>query len=214
MTDSIDDDMERWDRERVEKAFATRTEFNKGDTVHVSFDTTVRSKGDFPGYYLAKHTEVKNHAVKVVKPVDDPSTDPIGTVREWGAYTMTRSDYDETWPWIMLTRDGANGHEVMRDSKVVGAVPNTPAWEAWRLGTLRGAPPFPFIDVDQVVEADGFAPREFWDSDGDMWTEAEPGRFFIGNWRTVAKKLAKYRNAAGVTLESLRDQFGPLTDEP
>lgn len=184
------------------------SEFNEGDTVRVTFETAVRTAGDFPGYYLAWHTEVKNHVVEVIERADDPCTDPIGTVRVCGdeeTWVHVKRDPAET-AWRCAGQDLFEGnHRHMAGTNVVGATPSTPAWEAWRLGTLRGAPPFPFIDVDQVVPESKL--RVFTDKDGEEWRERTPDSFTLyrrdGGWSTYYSHY---------TYEGLSQDYGPLTE--
>lgn len=151
------------------------TEFKAGDEVRATFTGTVQEARsvdgsvryvhltypeDEPGSF---HYVPESAIVELVKPVDDPSTDPIGTVRVCGdeeTWVHVKRDPAET-AWRCAGQDLFEGnHRHMAGTDVVGAVPNTPAWEAWRLGTLRGAPPFPFVDVDQVVPWTGDGSEE------------------------------------------------------
>lgn len=107
------------------------TDFKQGDKIRVSYETTIRNDfGDYTGKYLLKGPSARNRNVELIEPADDPSKDPIGTVRQRGEDVYTRSDYNENYPWVGFDEYSGNEHESMRNSEIIGAVPGTPAAEA------------------------------------------------------------------------------------
>lgn len=83
-----------------------------------------------PGYV------VQSAKVEILERADDPSKDPVGTVRRSVSLTYTKSEHagcNGNLPWVRLTGDGnvrtySDGEVV--GLPVIGAVPGTPAAEA------------------------------------------------------------------------------------
>jgi hypothetical protein len=134
------------------------TEFKPGDRVRVTYETEYAQGG----YHLPRGTLFVNHTVELIQAADDPSQDPVGTVREWGgrAFALTYSE-DNRFPWVAISVDsgGANGHGVMEGTPIIGAVPGTPAAKAQK--------PQP--------------KRVFRDSSKDLWFEVMPDSFTYGD---------------------------------
>lgn len=74
----------------------------------------------------------------------DPSTDPVGTVRDFPRYeepsystysahcaVRWTDDRDEEYPWLLLGSEGPQrlSHDAVEGCRVIGAVPGTPAAE-------------------------------------------------------------------------------------
>lgn len=81
---------------------------------------------------------------------------PVGTVcrqdEEDGGYTLWacvlgRYTRNRFWWSVWATEPHLTGFVCgdyqMAGTPVVGAMPGTPAWDAWTAGDLPGAPPFP-----------------------------------------------------------------------
>lgn len=116
------------------------TKFRKGQKVRVSFEATV----------IEDHNEARvriRHADGAycttprssVEPIDDPASDPVGTVRRFatarhGGLVMVRMahphrEFDDLY-WCAIdgaSNDSWNGDGVMEGTEIIGAVPGTPA---------------------------------------------------------------------------------------
>jgi hypothetical protein len=123
------------------------TKFGAGDEVTLKAKVAVDGGGCavvIENSYDGHTVVVDRGALTLVKAADDPSTDPIGTVRRDAGQTFVRGEGDLEFPWLSLGPDGgANYHVTMKRTPITGAVPNTPAWDAWIKGELKGAPEFP-----------------------------------------------------------------------
>ncbi len=127
------------------------SEFNEGDTVQVTFSGVYRADGTILNSARQSLAfEVPDGAViELIESADDPSRDPIGTVRlaHGSSFVRMEDPNDSVFKWAMCVwvapNGGANGHASMKHSDIIGAVPNTPTWDAWQKGELKGAPEFP-----------------------------------------------------------------------
>jgi len=104
-----------------------------GDLVNVTYQTRFGSTA---------YWDTKDNAsvIELVKPVDDPSEDPRGTIREFGLGRYVNIGYEPYGPdeigrpWARLDANGWASHESLAGiSKVVGAVPGTPAADAQKV---------------------------------------------------------------------------------
>ncbi|MFI7678535.1 hypothetical protein [Actinophytocola sp. NPDC049390] len=115
------------------------TDFRPGDRVRVSYEAEyLRAHRTQDGCHEVRvpddtntRVTLRSATVELIERADDPSKDPVGTIRrhpKCGPYI--RMDYTTANPWL-----GFNGlcswndHEGMVGSEVVGAVPDTPAAE-------------------------------------------------------------------------------------
>ena len=148
-----------WDMTRltscpgVEEKGENMTTFRKGQKVRVSFDTVVTSEvpDTLYGWLTVRVDAVmpERHSLRVpvefIEPIDDPASDPVGTVRRWGGahtpLTMVRMahphrEFDDLY-WCAIdgpTANSWNGDVVMVGSEIIGAVPGTPAAEVYGSG--------------------------------------------------------------------------------
>jgi len=121
--------------------------FRPGDKIRITHEITVDRPGETcdqaayareGGLYMWN----RDHStVELIEAADDPSKDPIGTVRDlYGvAFAHVGGAGDAmhaAYPWVHVVGGGSNDHRTMKGSTVVGAVPNTPAWDAWQKGEL------------------------------------------------------------------------------
>lgn len=132
------------------------TELNPGDKVRVTdvyegvvselvsdggfYEDTVRFEG---GKY--RSLGVPGRTFEVLERADDPSKDPIGAVRSLpsGVVVARKLWASGQSGWIPFETDGVYQLGAELTGEVIGAVPNTPAWDAWQKGELKGAPEFP-----------------------------------------------------------------------
>jgi hypothetical protein len=108
--------------------------FKPGDRVQVAYEGVVAGvNADGSIDYLgAGHHLPKGATVELIERADDPSKDPVGTVRRdpREGNTYIRSDYNDLYPWISFgPMTGVQHHRVV-GWEVIGAVPGTPAAEA------------------------------------------------------------------------------------
>ena len=144
-------------------------EFKQGDMVRVAYDAQYHASGEngahfvFGDQYVMTPANATIELIEPAKPADDPSKDPIGTVRSSGirggqwAKRRTLSGCD-VWAYIA----GHFGMPSMTEPsatvvgwKVIGAVPGTPAWDAWSKGELKNAPEFPGTQLDGFIHTRG-----------------------------------------------------------
>jgi hypothetical protein len=126
------------------------TEFRSGDKVRVTYDALVQTLGDNGrvSYVISEDdTEVsfvlRDATVELVGRADDPSKDPIGTMRclpdddgqrassaSIGDLVIKWDSTDEN-PWAWFRWDGPQllSNETVTDWPVIGSVPGTPAAE-------------------------------------------------------------------------------------
>jgi hypothetical protein len=125
--------------------------------------------------------------VEVIQPADDPSEDPVGTVREntggyGGGYVRTKLPGSTDPVWLHTVQGFTASDDDVTLGPIVGVVPGTPAAEAQKPAKVR----------------------VFKDSDGDYWYEREPDSFAVwwgehgGGW--------SYSHA-NHTLEQLQRRF-------
>lgn len=126
------------------------TEFQQGDKVKVTFEATVTKVHEDGDRLWVYHSGVSDTYlnvgdVELIERKDDPSKDPIGTVRKGGGTVVNK--YARSAPfqqgWQRADGGGAHGNDWVKDWPVIGAVPGSPAWDAWQKGELKGAPEFP-----------------------------------------------------------------------
>jgi hypothetical protein len=102
-----------------------------GDKVRVTYEAEYQPGRSYtPGNMLCWDL-----AVEVIEPADDPSKDPIGTVRAHDGHQWVRINFGEyiSCAWVCVDWNvRPRGHYEMQESTVVGAVPGTPAAEAER----------------------------------------------------------------------------------
>lgn len=114
--------------------------FRPGQRVRVSFEATVvESASDFDDLVRTDNPLVGKgvyaHALhpSQVEVIDDPASDPIGTVRRWDIRPLIKTA-DPEYPWVDISRasaygatpvhfPGANGNEVMRGTEIIGMTP-------------------------------------------------------------------------------------------
>lgn len=111
----------------------------------VTDDGFIRVDGDGTGNWAFARGRVEElrATVSVTRPVDHPSRDPVGTVRADGTRVWVKvdargdaaenfeppyDDYTGVW-WDIMGNEERTGDQV-EEWPIVGAVPNTPAWEA------------------------------------------------------------------------------------
>lgn len=110
-------------------------EFRKGQRVRVTYETTYLGKQG--GRLRLAHPAFEDQLSvcqvlpEHVEPIDDPTSDPIGTVRlrREGLYVKV---HDEDFSWCLIgqtdDRDFWRDNSGMKnDSSIVGAVPRSPA---------------------------------------------------------------------------------------
>jgi hypothetical protein len=169
-----------------------------GDKVRVTYEA-VWDQDRGTHYWLRDLTDgttasVPNTAtVEVIRPADDPSKDPVGTVRTWHDGPYVRSDLDPRYPWIPLHRDGGNHHRDMIGREIIGAVPGTPAAEAQKLKL-----------------------RVFKDDSNDLWFEIEPDCFTYGLSREDAERYHQEDDSAYSrwSLTKIRRRYETATEVP
>lgn len=157
-----------------------------GDRVRVTFEGTYH-KADFSwdiydisldGSMLTTSVLRDRATVEVLEPVDDPSKDPIGTVRQRrGDEAVVRSydRSDDPHPWRSVQFALSYRDSDVVDCEVIGSVPGTPAAEQsvtaeqveqWETDDLELAvdPLKPVVLIQAEDAAGSRAPRVFqWD---------------------------------------------------
>lgn len=115
------------------------TEFKQGDRVRVTFEAEyVRPSinHEVEGHVLNTyedgcHITVPFTAdIELIERADDPSKDPVGTVRKGSGSIAIRTDVEArtTMPWLILGNPSDwFRNEQVTGWKVIGAVPGTPA---------------------------------------------------------------------------------------
>ena len=187
----------------------TEKEFSPGDKVRVTdtFESVVTRviEDQLDACYKFENgqyrsVDVPGRVFELIERADDPSTDPIGTVRQGMGKACSLIKLGTDY-WVQPSLFGtAPGHghadNFMTHRPVIGAVPGTPAWDAWIKGELKGAPEFPYTvvvdnlsaSIDRLEGND----RPLWTGDG---SEAPP------------EYVAKVRAYDGDALR--RDQANP-----
>jgi hypothetical protein len=107
-----------------------------GDKVRVTIYYTVDPSGHYVGKSIADEDYV---AVEVLEPADDPSKDPVGTLRReekgggFAVYVKAGSPAGGTWVLIHTSEPGVLADRFpdgfVAGFPVVGSVPGTPAAE-------------------------------------------------------------------------------------
>jgi hypothetical protein len=108
-----------------------------GDKIRVTFEATYAGRSRRPGNlflvdfeceegYSLKYTVPSSATVEVIEPADDPSKDPIGTVREnTGALGGVYVKNSEGWRHLELGFEPVPGSDTL--GPLVGVVPGSPA---------------------------------------------------------------------------------------
>lgn len=108
------------------------TDHKPGDEIEITYRTTVRPDGHYRGHFLHSGPEADSVKITVIKRADDPSKDPVGTIREnTGTYGGTYAFLPENSSGDPVWRHTVVGFEVDSDDStlgpIVGAIPGTPA---------------------------------------------------------------------------------------
>lgn len=153
----------------------------QGDLVNVTFQTRLGSSA---------YRDVIDNAsvVERVQPADDPSKDPIGTVRRsTDGRVASLSDAPTTTPWRVVFGNEPGNWARLPHEDVVN-------WE--KLAPVEGTP------------AALAALRVFVDEGGDKWCERTPGKFTVkyGATDSWSERFVDY------SLERIEEEFGPLSE--
>jgi hypothetical protein len=163
------------------------SELKVGDRVRVTVDAVVKQGSGplspgFPSevYELdfggAAEETFSAENLTLVEPADDPSKDPVGTVRKApNGLVVVRGHVFRPGNlyhpgWLAVTGSSKHTHEQVTGWEVIGAVPGTPAWEAQqprepRTFTLLGPEPPAVVNV--VTDGGEIVP--FLVRYGDHW---------------------------------------------
>lgn len=107
-----------------------------GDRVRVTFEGRWTGKSDLVEQDNGRIVDIDvfQEAVEVIEAADDPSKDPVGTVRRRQGFDeiAIQADTDATTyeAWLVLGNPASSGwarHEYVSGWEIIGAVPGTPA---------------------------------------------------------------------------------------
>lgn len=149
------------------------TDIKVGDEIKVTFTGTVKAKEgmwvDLEWGDGSMTVSLAPAEVEVLTPADDPSKDPVGTVRSLDGRSFVKAPVglDSEYPWRDMDYAGGNSDVTMGGSLIIGAVPGTPAAKAQ-------APTEP--QVVQYGDPEPDRSKKFKEPDGYIWS------FFSGQW--------------------------------